>query len=545
MGTSHQGDTMTDKNNDDLIERMAAEAKRGRLSRRDFMHYALAAGVTTTAASSLWTTKAAHAAPKRGGTFRVGVHDSNTADQMDPGKYQSVGEIQLAHAHRSYLTEITSENGLGPDMALQWSATPDAKAWTFRLNTKATFHNGKPFTPADAIASLNHHRGEKTTSAAKPLLATVTDIRAKGEDTIEIELSQGFADLPWIMTDYHLVMLPAKEDGTIDWASGIGAGPYKIVNHNPGVGTSLVRHDGWHREGAYFDAVEMTQLNDPNARQTSLLTGEIDAVTQVDLKTASLLGRNPNIVLDDVPSGSAITLPMFTDVAPFDNNDVRLALKYAINREDIVEKIMFGRAAVGNDFHVSPGMPYWPNIEQRTYDPDKAKFHLKKAGMENLSVSLSAADSVLPGAVDMCVLYSEHAKKAGIDIKVVREPSDGYWSDVWLKKPFVFVKWGARPTPDNMFTLAYKDDAAWNESHWQNERFNELLLIAKAELDEKRRAEQYWEMCQLARDEGGTIIPMFTNFTYARSTKVAHGPSLAASWELDGGRGYHRWWFDS
>jgi peptide/nickel transport system substrate-binding protein len=50
-------------------------------------------------------------------------------------------------------------------------------------------------------------------------------------------------------------------------------------------------------------------------------------------------------------------------------------------------------------------------------------------------------------------------------------------------------------------------------------------------------------MCQIARDEGGTIIPMFTNFTYARTKDVAHGGSLAASWELDGARAYHRWWF--
>jgi peptide/nickel transport system substrate-binding protein len=346
------------------------------------------------------------------------------------------------------------------------------------------------------------------------------------------------------MTDYHLTILPANSDGTLDWQSGIGAGPYKITSHKPGIGTSLVRHDGWHREGAYFDAIEMLILNDPNARQTALITGDVDAITSVDLKTVSLMARNQNLEVDNVPSGSAITLPMFCDQAPFDNVDVRLALKYAVDRQDIVEKIMFGTATVGNDFHVSPGMPYAPtDIEQRPYDPDKAKFHLKKSGVGKLNVNLHAADSILPGAVDMCVLYSEHAKKAGIQINAIREPNDGYWSDVWLKKPWCFVKWGARPTPDNMFTLAYKDDAAWNESYWQNKRFNELLLMAKAELDDTRRAEMYREMCVLAKDDGGTVLPFFANFVYARNKKVRHGPSLAASWELDGGRGYHRWWF--
>lgn len=535
---------MSDRSKKEFKDLLTQDAKSGKLGRRDFMRFAVAAGISVPLASGLWTSEVAAATPKKGGKFRVGVHDVNTSDTFDPGTYQSVGMIQLAHTHRSYLTEITPENGLGPDMADSWSATPDAKVWTFELNKNATFHNGKKFTSADAIASLNHHRGEKSTSAAKALLASVSDIKPKGDHTIVIELNQGSADLPWFMTDYHLVMLPAKADGSVDWESGTGAGPYEITSHKPGISTSLKRHGGWHREGAYFDEVEMVGLNDPNARQTALITGDVDAITSVDLKTAALLGRNPGVVVENVPSGSAITLPMFCDVAPFDNLDVRLALKYAVDRQDLVDKIMFGTATVGNDYHVSAGMPYAPtDIPQRPYDPDKAKFHLKKAGMSNLEVNLSAADSILPGAVDMCVLYSEHAKKAGIKINAVREPNDGYWSDVWLKKPWCFVKWGARPTPDQMFTLAYKDDAPWNESHWQNKRFNELLLMAKAELDDTKRAEQYREMCMLARDDGGTVIPFFANFVYARSKKVVNSGSLAASWELDGGRAYHRWWF--
>ncbi|MCP4471942.1 MAG: hypothetical protein GY815_14880 [Gammaproteobacteria bacterium] len=94
----------------------------------------------------------------------------------------------------------------------------------------------------------------------------------------------------------------------------------------------------------------------------------------------------------------------------------------------------------------------------------------------------------------------------------MREANGGYWSDVWMNPPWTFVKWGARPTPDQMFTLAYKDDAPGNESHWKNKRFNELLLIAKAKLDDARRAEQYREMCQIASDDGGTVIPFFCEF---------------------------------
>ena len=533
---------MFDKNQQ-LIDRICEGARQGRISRRDFMHYSLAAGLTTTAATGLWTTSA-KAQPTSGGTFRVGLHDNNSSDNHDPGTYVSIQQIVLAHTHRSYLTLINTDQTLGGDIASDWSATPDAAEWTFNLRNNVTFHSGKPMTAADVVASLNHHRGEASTSAAKSLLADVTDIQAPDDYTVVITLSGSNADLPWLMTDYHLAICPANDDGSIDWQSGDGTGPYRITDGEFGVGFSLVRHDGWHLEGAYFDAVEFLSINDPNARQTALVTGDVDAVTSIDLKTMALMQRNPQLIVENVPSASAITMPMHCDTAPFDDVRVRMALKLAMNREEIVEKIAFGAASVGNDFHHSPAQPYFPEgLDQLSYDPDKARALLAEAGAEGLTVNFSTTDSIFSGAVDMGVLYAEQAKAAGININVVREPSDGYYSDVWLKKPFCAVAWGARPTPDVMYTLAYKDDAAWNESRWQNERFNELLLQGKSELDDAKRAEIYREMAVIARDDGGTIIPFFRNFVYGRRSNVQNTGELAASWEFDGARAASRWWF--
>ncbi|MGI3210692.1 ABC transporter substrate-binding protein [Roseovarius tibetensis] len=534
---------MTQKTDKVLLDKLADAARTGDISRRSFMHYAAAAGMTASAATGLWGT-AAKAAPQRGGTFRWGVHDGNTGDTHDPGTYVTRQMIFLAHTHRSYLTMISADNSLGPDLAMTWEATPDARQWTFELNPDATFHSGRAVTSQDVIDSLNHHRGEGSTSAAKALLTDVENIEADGDTTVVVTLTRGNADLPWLMTDYHFAICPSNGDGTIDWQSGDGSGPYRIESGDFGIQWALNRHDGWHLDGAYFDRVEMLVLNDPNARQTALVTGDVDCVSLIELKTLSLLQRNPDIKVDNIPSGGAITLPMHCDTAPFDDVNVRNALKLAMNRDEIIEKIAFGAATKGNDFHLSPVQPYWPDdIPQREYDPDQAKSLLKKAGHENLSVNLSVADSVYTGAVDMCVLYAEQAKAAGIDINVVREPNDGYYSDVWLKKPFSTVSWGARPTPDVMFTLAYKDDAAWNESRWQNERFNELLLKAKGELDQELRAEMYREMCMLMRNDGGTLIPFFNNWVYARGKGVERHEDVAASWSCDGARAASRWWF--
>ncbi|MBE0454549.1 ABC transporter substrate-binding protein [Roseovarius autotrophicus] len=536
---------MTRKTDQMLMDKLAMAARTGSISRRSFMHYAAVAGVTASTATGLWS-KSAAANPTRGGTFRWGVHDGNTSDSHDPGTYVTRQMIYLAHTHRSYLTMITPENTLGPDLATGWEASPDAAEWTFSLNENATFHSGKKCTAQDVVDSLNYHRGDDSTSAAKALLSDVTDIRADGDYTVIITLSRGNADLPWLMTDYHFAICPSNGDGTIDWRSGDGTGPYKIETGSFGIQWELSRHDGWHGEGAWFDHVNMIVLNDPNARQTALVTGDVDAVSLIELKTMALLQRNPDINVENVPSGGAITMPMFCDTAPFDDVRVRTALKLAMDRDEIIEKIAFGAATKGNDFHLSPVQPYWPDdIPQRDYDPDQAKSLLKEAGHNGLSVNMSVAETIYAGAVDMCVLYAEQAKAAGININVVREPNDGYYSDVWLKKPFSAVSWGARPTPDVMFTLAYKDDAAWNESRWQNPRFNELLLQAKAELDDNLRGEMYREMCLLMRDDGGTLLPFFNNWVYARGKGVERAENIAASWECDGARAASRWWFSA
>jgi len=526
---------------DTVLHRLAAKTESRKIDRRRFMEGALALGLTVPAATALWSREVEAATPKKGGTFRVGMHDGNTTDLLDPGTTASVNMIQMNHAFRSYLTEITNTNDIGPDAADSWEASADATSWTFKLNKGITFHSGKPLTAKDAVDSLNYHRGDDTKSAAKALLEDVVNIKADDKHTITITTKTGNADLPYLLSDYHLVMGPSDGEGNVDW-SGDGTGPYKIIKHDPGVDSQLERHDGFHKD-TWFDGVELTVINDANTRQTAIQTNQVDAISEAELKTAKFLAKDPNIEVDELPSGAHVTLPMFCDQAPFDNLDVRLALKYACNRQQLIDQIAVGHATIGNDHPISNTLPYWADLPQREHDPDKAKHHLKKAGAEGLSVSLSASDAAFGGAVDMCVLYAEQAREAGIDIKVVREPTDGYWSNVWLKKSFCVVAWGARPTPDVMFSLAYKDDAAWNESHWNNATFNKILREAKAELNQTKRTEMYRDMQMLCRDDGGTVVPFFRNRVFARRSNVMHGPNMAGNWEMDGARSYQRWWF--
>jgi len=528
------------------LSSLLSAARSGRLNRRTFMQRVLALGVTLPTAASLWS-KAGRSAPARGGQFRAGLDDGNTTDSMDPATYSSRFMITMAHTHRNFLTEITPENDVTGELAESWETSPDAKTWVLKLRKGVEFHNGKTFDAMDAAASLNHHRGEKSTSGAKSLLASVESIKADDKNTLVVKLASGNADLPFMLTDYHLVMLPADGEGTVSFENLAGTGGYVVKSFNPGVAASLERFPNyWKSDRAHFDAVEYTAIQDVNARQTALITNSLDAMIECDFKTVQMLERDPNLKVDEVPTGTYVSMPMHQDVAPFDNPDVRLALKYAVDREATVKMVLNGHGSIGNDQPVSPIMPYYdPSIEQRSYDPDKAKFHLKKAGLENLKVELSAADVVITSGVDMALLFSETARAAGIEVNVVRESNDSYWSNIWLKKPFCLAGWGQRPTPDIIFTLGYAAGADWNDSHFKDDRFNQLLLEARAELDKAKRAEMYGEMQRILHDKGSVIIPFFRNWIYARRANVQHGGALTSSWPLDGARGAERWWFEA
>ena len=527
------------------FNRIKSAFEKGQLDRRGFIVAALGVGV---ASSTVFghVKQVEAATPKAGGRYRQALTGGGSGDTLNPAQILDSYMINVSSGMlRNNLTEIGSDNQLTSELAESWEATPDAAQWTFKIRKGVEFHNGKTLDATDVVDSINHHRGESD-SAAKGIVSAITDIKADG-DTVIFTLSGGSADFPFLMSDYHLGICPSKGDGTIDWESGVGTGGYSLDSFEPGVRTVVKKNPNYWKEGrAWFDEVESLFIADANARNTGLQTGELDSITNLDLNTVSLMRMVPTVNVFETFGNKHATLPMNCQAAPFNNNDVRLALKYSLNRQEWVDKLLQGLGEVGNDHPIGPANVYRATNEelpQRQFDPEKAKFHLKKAGMENLKVDLNIADTAFEGAVNGAQLFSETAKQSGIELNVVREPDDGYWSNVWLGKNFCGSYWGGRPTEDWMFSQVYSKGADWNESRWENERFNQLLIEARAELDSAKRREMYVEMQTLCNEDSGNIIPVFMAYTHAASTKIGMPEQLASNWELDGHKNAERWWF--
>ena len=526
--------------------RMMHLYRMGRISRRTFMEYALASGIGLTAGLAFMGQVAAQT-PRSGGHLRFGFQSGNSTDSFDPATLDSTFNQVLGYgATRNALTEVRPDGSVGADLAETWESADQARRWIFNLRPGVTFHNGKSLTPADVIASLQYHIGEDSTSSAKPLVSDIASMRALSPSQIEVVLNGSNAGFPFYMSAFQLGIVPSDGEGKVDATSGIGTGPYIPENFEPGVRASLRRNPNYHRtdEPGYLDSFEMIRVPDSSARANALQNGELDFFESADRKTAGRLASRRGIALYNVEGNQHYSFPMRANEAPFDNNEVRLAVKAAVNREALLQTILQGFGSVGNDHPIGKGNLYLDrDLPQRTYDPDRARSFLRRANLDSIKIQIHVSDAAFAGAIDSAVLMREAMAPAGIDLEIVQVPSDGYWNSIWRIKPFSASYWAGRATEDQMFSTVYASGVPWNETAWEHVRFNVLLKEGRAETDPTRRAAIYAEMQQIVRDEGAALIPLFANYVGAYREEVVGLPEvISGSFDWDGLRAPARWW---
>ena len=526
------------------LEKMKGLAAKRKISRRDFIQFAVAAGVTAGMADTLFTTAQA-AEPQRGGHLRMGLRHGQTSDSMNPWFYaDSSTHTMFWGCLSNSLTQVDGNGEIVLDL-VEAIDTSDNKTWSMTLRNGVTFHNGKSLTPADVIASFDYYMREDSESPMKAIFADIGEIKADGPNKVTFALTSANADFPYLVSDYKAPILPSN-NGEVDWESGNRTGAFKFESFEPGIVARFVRNDNYHFEGKpYVDSVEVRALPDVTSRTNALTTGEIDWMAAPDLKTLDLLARDPKIEITEVAGYAHYTLPMLLDVEPFDDPNVRLAIKHCIDREEIVEKIFLGHALPGNDNPIPTSVKYGIDPQPvHSYNPDKARKYLAAAGLDSLSVEINVSEAAFAGAVDAALLIRESAAKCGIDVNVVREPEDGYWDNVWGTKGWSASYWSGRPTVDWMFSTAYYSESSWNENHQRWPKFDELMFEGRAESDPAKRAKIYAEMQQMVHDDGGQIVLVWNTILAANSKNLSHG-DIAGNWEVDGLRLAEKWWFNN
>ncbi len=508
----------------DQLRYLAQLAARGSMNRRGFLGRAGALGVTAATANLAFANAVRAQGAVKGGTIRVGIQGGATTDSLDPALAANSTAAQVLRLWSEPLVELTADGGLDARLAESFSSNEDGSVWSFKIRKGVTFSNGQAMTPEDVRATIERHATEGSVSGAFGLLRDISALSVEGDQFI-ITLNGPNADLPYLLTDYHLMIQPNGGKDAPDAA--IGTGPYILKDHQKGVQYTFEKNpDYWDSDLGNAATIELVVINDDNARIAALQSKDVDMVNRVPPKVAHLVQRLPGVTLQAEPSAGHYVFIMHCDTEPFDNKDLRLALKYAMNRQEMVDKILFGYGSLGNDSPINASYPLFSDdIEKRSYDPDKAAAHYKASGHSG-PILLRTSDNSFPGAPDAAALFQASAKAAGIEIELKREPNDGYWSDVWNSKPFCTSYWGGRATQDAMFSTAYLSTADWNDTRFFNDSFDQMLVAARRELDEAKRKAIYRDMSLVVREDGGLICPMFNDFVDATSERVAGwGPS--------------------
>lgn len=505
-----------------IITGASPDHVQGGFTRRDMMRTLLAGSLMTVGGTGLLTASGSAMAQaaqtgKRGGKMRIATQTSSTADTLDPAKTAHSTDYTRVHMFYNGLTKLDGK--LGPQMVLaEEMLTNDAITWTVKLKKGISFHDGKPLTPADVVFSLMRHKDPATASKVKVLADQIESVKASGPNEVQIKLTSANADLPVILATAQFLIV---RDGTTNFSSANGTGAFKLKEFTPGVRTIGVRNENYWKSGLpYLDEVELFGIPDEAARVNALLSGDVHWINDVNARSTGRVKGTAGYTVMETKSGQYTDLIMRQDVAPGSSMDFTLGMKYLLDREQIKMAAFRGYAVTANDQPIDPtNRFYFAGLPQRAFDPDKAKFHLEKAGVMGSTIPIVASVAAT-GSVDMAVLMQQSAAKIGLKLDVKRVPADGYWSNQWMKVPVGFGNINPRPSADILLTQFFKSDAQWNESGWKNAQFDQLVVAARGETDFTKRKSMYADLQTMIHEKCGIGIPVFIINLEGMSTKV-------------------------
>jgi peptide/nickel transport system substrate-binding protein len=472
--------------------------------------------VPTTAAGPTATTAVAAPVPTKGlKKLRYAWSEAiGSTETMDPALATSFPEYARVAMIYDLLVWVDDSFKPQPMLAESWEFNDKADEWTFHLRQDVLFHDGDKLTAKDVVYTYRRVLDPATASPGAGEMGGLSPdvIEAVDDYTVRFKLPYPVVELPLLINNGHVWIV--KEGMTHDdlLTKGIGSGPYKLDSFIPGEDpTVLVKNEKYWRSGLpKVDALEMRSIAESSARLAALERGQVDVIEDPPLTDIAKLEGNPDLTVVKSRTGAWDAFIMMVDTPPCDNNNLRLALKYCLDRQQFVDLVLLGYGDVANDVPVPSWIDYGIEEPPRARDIAKAKQLLSEAGYSN-GVDLELYTSgTRPTWMAAAPILKEQAAEAGINIDIKMASADTYWSEVWMKEPFCMTGWSARPC-DAMLSVAFLSTAEWNETHWYRKDWDAIIEKARQTTDYEQRKALYQQAQQMLIDEGGCIVPYFMN----------------------------------
>lgn len=499
----------------------------------------LLAACATPSQDDTASASASSEAPKSGGILRVGMTGGGSTEALDPYYQFLAPDLARCFALYSYIGEIDGQYRASPLLAESVeSADGSAKVWDIRLRAGLEFHNGKTVSSEDLIFSLNRMLDPEAQSAAGLLVPWVDlkGLKAMDERTVRVPLTQEVSVFKQALFNFLSTIVPVD----FDPAKPVGAGPFKFGSFTAGDRSVFTRFENYFGGPAYADQLDIISFKDDAALVNALLAGDIDVAGGLSAANANVVEAGGLPVIS-TPSMGWQPLTMKMDAEPFTDPRVREAFRLIPDRNVMLNQAFSGRGSVRKDLYGWNSGGYPADLADRAQDLEKAKSLLKEAGLENLTIDL-ATTPAFPGQVEICEVFAEQAKGAGVTVNVVKTTPDIYYSEYYLQAPFASDTFVNVPYLNNTLQCQLPT-SPYNGSAWSDAEFTALYEKALATVDEAARDEVVAQMQKIQYDRGALLIGTSFDGLDATGTQV-RGLNSGELWAYSL-NGYHleRVWF--
>jgi peptide/nickel transport system substrate-binding protein len=468
-----------------------------KLSRRKLLQGAAAVGAAA-AAGPLARPAHAQSTQKR----ELVVGQGGDIAYLDPHLSTSSNDIRVSFNLYDNLTSRRPDGKLAPGLATEWKLQGQT-AWVFKLRSGVRWHNGDPFTSADAKFSIERTldtslKGNRVST----VLTTVERVEAPDPGTVIVHTKKPDPLLPARLGFYGGQMVPKK------YIEGVTA---ETFNLKP-VGTGPVRFVSWTKDDRVvleanadywggkpdFDRLIIRAVPEMAPRVAALIKGEVDIVTQLPPDQGERVKANASTTVAGALYGGLYVLAVNSKRPPLDNPLVKQALSLAIDRELIIKELWRGRGIVPSGMIAKGDNHFDASLPALAYNPTEAKERLKKAGYKNEEIFIETTAGYLAGDKPMAEAVQAMWKDVGVNAKVeVFEFS--VRSQKMRDKSFKGMYWS-----DPTSTLRDPDGMVWRligpggpQDYWRHPEFDELGAAARFSVDEKFRGDAYKKMTKV------------------------------------------------
>ena len=408
----------------------------------------------------------------------------------------------------------------GPDGALKMvlaeSMTQvDPLTWEIRLRPDITFHNGEPLDAAAVAFSIVHILDPETGSQIAGNFQVVEEVEEVDSLTVQLHLSQPAPWLPSLMAPW-LVMLPPDyaSDPTNDFASNpVGTGPYRFMRWERGSRIVLERNADYFGQTAKGEpvaaSVDFRFVPDATTRVTDVVSGTSQLVRAVPYDELETVEAAAEVVEQPIAGCAFVRIP--TDVAPFDNATVRLALNHAVDVEAIVTSLLGGNGVRLPNVFVPGGLGYDQDLAPHAYDPELAQQLLAEAGFPNgFSTRLAYTTG---DRADLAAAIAGQLGTVGVDVEL--EPVEtatfnATWQDPEAA-PLRLLTWRPMFDPYTLLSLVISNTGFL--SRYENAEAQTLIEAGAIEPDPEERDRIYRELGVVLHDSpAGIYLWSLTSF---------------------------------